>query len=626
MPARKRTPAKAVAKTTKKASKAPRPSRPVKKTAASDGFPDRLFAIASPRSSGGVSLFDAANIDASNVGAFQSDGDLIQRAVLRLRDAGFEVLQASSIMINIAGARATFERAFNTTLAAVQLDTVKAFGVVEKATFFDDPSTSLRGFISIAGTAFEDVLEGVGLEEPRYFMAPSPFAPTKSYWHLTMPGDVSLGCNADRAHRSGITGAGIHVAMVDSGWYAHPYFTERGYRSTAVTLGPGTADPTHDELGHGTGESANLFAVAPDITLHPVKAALSGTQNTVLVNATAAFNAAVAMNPHIITNSWGFDFQFGPLSAASQALAAAVAAAVASGIVVVFSAGNGHYGYPGQHPDVISAGGVFMAPDGSLSASNYASGFMSNIYPGRRVPDVSGLVGMLPKAAYIMLPVEPNDTLDSTLAGGTWPNADETLANDGWGAFSGTSAAAPQVAGVAALIKQTCPHLSPAEIKDILMTTARDVTVGTNNPRFGNAATVGPDTATGNGLVDANKAVLLAKLRCIKIPLVPIHPLLPLLPLQPVQPLFPIQPIQPIHPILPLLPLQPVQPLFPIQPIQPILPLQPLQPLHPLLPLIPIQPIGPIDPGPLAGGVPLTAADLEQLERMIIESDNPNFP
>ena len=135
---------------------------------------------------------------------------------------------------------------------------------------------------------------------------------------------------------------------------------------------------------------------------------------------------------------------------------------------MVFSAGNGHVGFPG-HPDVISAGGVFMDKDESLRASNYASGFMSVVYPNRRVPDLSGLVGMKPKAIYIMLPVQPGD-IDSLpwndpwagLQGGTFPNGDETANNDGWGAFSGTSAAAPQLAGAAALVKQACPHPTPA--------------------------------------------------------------------------------------------------------------------------------------------------------------------
>ena len=52
------------------------------------------------------------------------------------------------------------------------------------------------------------------------------------------------------------------------------------------------------------------------------------------------------------------------------------------------------------------------------------------------------------------------------------------------------------------------------EVKDALTQTARDVTAGRNHPRFNQPATVGPDTATGNGLVDANKAVLVAKAIC----------------------------------------------------------------------------------------------------------------
>jgi subtilisin family serine protease len=654
------------------------------KASATASFPSRIYAIASPRSIGGVSLFEPGFVaTAGTVMNFASQTDVVQSAAQRLQNAGFEVLQATQFMINISGSRTTYEKAFKTQLVVEDRDTIKERGKKAKAQFIDSPTTPVSGLISTAGTSFEDVIEGVALEEPRYLMAPNPFAPTKTYWHLDVPAGVSLGCNADRAHRDGITGRGIRVAMVDSGHYAHPFFADRGYRVAAVTLGPATADPDKDELGHGTGESANIFAVAPDAELLPVKALLAGTLNTVLVNSTGAFNAAVALNPDIITCSWGFDIENGPLSAAQQALAAAVAAAVASGIVVVFSAGNGHFGFPGQHPDVISAGGVFMDQNGALQASDYASGFMSNIYAGRRVPDLSGLVGMMPKAAYIMLPVEPGDDLDTDIAGGTHPNGDETTPNDGWAAFSGTSAAAPQIAGAAALVKQACPQLSPASVKDVLMKTARDVTTGHNHSRFNNQAVVGPDTATGDGLVDASKAVLLAKVRCVGIPIFPLQPLQPLIPLQPlhpiqplhptlplfplqplvplhpisptlplfpltpVQPLHPIQPlhplvpllpltptlpltplhpVQPLHPLVPLLPLHPLLPLQPVQPLFPLTPLLPLQPLHPLLPLAPLRPLSPIgpDPGPISPGhgrgASLSADDLRQLEEMIIQS------
>ncbi|MET0396255.1 MAG: S8 family serine peptidase [Longimicrobiaceae bacterium] len=471
--------------------------------------PERIYAQASPHSIGGVSMFDAQDrIDSSSAASFFSEGDLLLRAASMLREAGFDVLQLSPTSINIAGPRELYQQAFNTRLYVEQRPVIKEFGEETVGEFIDSSDTEMPGLISPRGTPFADVLEGIAIEEPRYFMATSMFAPPRSYWHMRVPGDVSLGCNADRAHRVGVTGSGVRVAMVDTGWFRHPYFVGRGYHAAPVVLGPGAANPLADEIGHGTGESANLFAVAPDVEFLPVKMSF--------VNTIGAFNAAVALAPHVITCSWGGDKRKGPLTAADQALAAAIAAAVAAGIVVVFSAGNGHWSFPGQHPDVISAGGVFMAPDESLRASDYASGFMSTIYPERRVPDLCGLVGMLPRAAYIMLPLEPGDQMDVGTAGGAHPDGDETAAGDGWACFSGTSAAAPQLAGAAALLKQACPALTPAQVRTILMSTARDVTAGTCSPSTGgNAAVAGPDTATGNGLVDAHKAVMVAKLRCL---------------------------------------------------------------------------------------------------------------
>ncbi len=570
--------------------------------------PPLIYAQASPRSIGGVSLFEAqSQISADTVVNFTSEQNLVNRAVTQLQQAGFQVLQVTPLTINIAGPLQAYERAFNTRIISEERPVIKEFGREDTATFWDSPDTPLPSLVGTRGTTFENVLEGVAIESPRYYFAPSMFAPLKAYWHLRLPGDVSLACNADRAHRGGITGKGIKVAMVDSGHYKHPYFVGRGYNIAPVVLGPGAANPLKDEVGHGTGESANIFAVAPDVSFMPVKMNF--------VNTVAAFNAAVGLKPDIITCSWGSSVKNGPLDASDQALAAAIAAAVAAGIVVIFSAGNGHYGFPGQHPNVISAGGVYMKPDETLQASDYASGFMSNIYPNRRVPDLCGLVGMKPKAIYLMLPVEPGDSIDATpwnapppaqgIQGGIHPNGDETTANDGWGAFSGTSAAAPQLAGAAALVKQACPKLTPAEVRDVLMKTARDVTKGKCNSATGaNPATVGPDTATGYGLVDAQKAVLVAKLRCLPIVPGPIGPPVP-------------EPPQPIPPVTP----QPTPPITP-QPIPPVTP-QPTPPVTPQ-PITPIQPTGTAQASEAGGErapVSLTAQDVEVLTEMVIKNE-----
>jgi subtilisin family serine protease len=470
-------------------------------------MPEVIYAQASPKSIGGVSLFEGgARIDRETVGGFTSDEGLIRSASDALRAAGFDVLQVSPLTINIAGPRERYEEVFGAKLVTDERPVIKGGAVEDTATFIDTVEPEEPGLIDTSASPLRDLLEGVALEEPRYYHE-NAFGPPKAYWHLDVPGDVSLGCNADRAHRTGVTGLGMKVVMCDTGWYAHPFFTQRGYRAAPAVLGPAAANPADDEVGHGTAESANVFAVAPDVDFTMVKMSF--------VNTIGAFNAAVALAPHIVSNSWGSSVRTGPLSAADQALAAAIALAVSNGIVVVFSAGNGHWGFPGQHPDVISAGGTYMEADGSMRASDYSSGFASNVYAGRNVPDVCGLVGMLPRAAYIMLPLQPGDQIDQGLAGGTHPNGDETAPDDGWAAISGTSAAAPQLAGVCALVKQACPALSPADVRDVLRATARDVTAGTCNPNTGgNPAGPGPDLATGHGLVDAHAAVTEAKARC----------------------------------------------------------------------------------------------------------------
>ncbi|MFW6288368.1 MAG: S8 family serine peptidase [Spirochaetota bacterium] len=462
-----------------------------------------------------MSLFGAGSqITRRTYPNFFSDGGLITTAVERLRAAGFEVLHVTQTTINIAGTQRQFERAFGTKLVIEQREVMKLWQEQAVAEFIEPAEKPMDGLIPTESTDFADLLEGVAIEEPRYAMQPSPFAPVTDYWRLDVPADVSLACNADLAHRSQITGRGVHVAMVDSGWFRHPFFAQRGYRVSSVVLGPGASNPDADESGHGTGESANILSVAPDAQLTPVKMSF--------VNSVGAFQAAVDLQPDIITCSWGSSRR-SSLSAVDQVLAAEVAAAVDAGIVVVFSAGNGHFGFPGQHPDVISAGGVFMDQDGSFRASDYASGFDSEIYtnPRRQVPDLCGLVGMQPRAIYIMLPLEPGDQIDKGNAGGNHPNGDETASNDGWAAFSGTSAAAPQLAGAAALVRQACPELDPDEVRDVLKRSARDVTTGRANPAtdqtgtgLGNPAVAGPDNATGHGQVDAHRAVVLAKIRC----------------------------------------------------------------------------------------------------------------
>src|SRR5512138_3673562 len=99
-------------------------------------MPTRIFAQVSPRSLGGVSMFDAmTSINASTVAGFQSDPQVIDAAATRLREAGFEVLQTTPLTINIAGSQATYEKTFRTKLVVEQRPVLKPGQVKDVAEF-----------------------------------------------------------------------------------------------------------------------------------------------------------------------------------------------------------------------------------------------------------------------------------------------------------------------------------------------------------------------------------------------------------------------------------------------------------------------------------------------------------
>ncbi|WP_274385191.1 S8 family serine peptidase [Oricola indica] len=70
----------------------------------------------------------------------------------------------------------------------------------------------------------------------------------------------------------------------------------------------------------------------------------------------------------------------------------------------------------------------------------------------------------------------------------------DQIKSDGWAAFSGTSAATPQVAGICALLLQAEPNLKPHEVKSILLRSADPVW---------NAATGSPEEGAAAGLANA---------------------------------------------------------------------------------------------------------------------------
>jgi subtilisin family serine protease len=299
-------------------------------------------------------------------------------------------------------------------------------------------------------------------------------------------GPGGWGLDAVRARRAwsalGTTGAGVRVGIIDSGIDAgHPALAGKvaGWRDV-VAGGP---EP-YDDNGHGThaagvlagGDgSRSLVGVAPGARLLVAKA-ISGDGTGLGSDMVAAAewladpdgDPATADSPQVISNSWAQmadsnDPWFRPLVRRWRSL----------GIVAVFAAGNkgpqaGTLGSPAGYPEALAVGAV--------GADRSVAGFSSRGPVAWQNPDGLGPApGPIPKPDL----AAPGVDIVSSVPGG------------GYRAASGTSMAAPHVAGVAALVRAANPSLTAPAAERILLSTAADL------------GAPGRDNLAGEGLVDA---------------------------------------------------------------------------------------------------------------------------
>ncbi len=441
------------------------------------------------RAASGKSVRDAGrSLSHRTVHEFLPTRETLDAARHKLAQLGFHIDWLAETHLTISGTTDLFEQVFHVRLIQRQSPFIVAPDIRAKHPHY---VTTVAPQIPAELSA---VIEFIGFPGPvKYHTSPTP--PTISYYYLTMPGDIAQLMDASRAHAYGIMGAGIKLAIVDSGFMMpwHPYYMGSGYHIQPVVSDSQDPNPGDDLHGHGTAITACALAVAPGVTLTVYKAYLD--------NNAAAFARAVAGQPHIISCSWELDVD--------HALRLAINHAVSKGIVVVVSCGNeGPVGWPGYEPAVISVGGTFVAKDGTIEASDYASSGPDPDDPARHVPDLCGIVGKAPHGVLIALPTQPNSDRDRAGAqSGPYPMGDETAPDDGWSVFSGTSCGAPMVAGAAALVMQADPSTvgNPEAIRARLKSSCIDVTIGKS--ASGEEAAPGPDPATGTGLVQGYRAI-----------------------------------------------------------------------------------------------------------------------
>jgi serine protease AprX len=452
------------------------------------------FTVASKTVSGEPIQDQIGYLSNDNLDRYKPRQDSQDTAIARLENEGCRLIRRGRFATTMSGPAKAVEtiigsklvvqaRARRSPLPATQMY-AGSFERPFARDLFLTPPTSLS-----VPTNVSEAVDHLVFIPPPLFFAPNINQPVVNFHHVD-EARIRKVLNVP----DGADGRDVKIALVDTGFFPHPYYAARNLNliPTATRSAP---HPEVDNYGHGTAIAYNIFAVAP-------KATVLGYQQT--EQPQDALEDADDAGVDVISCSWGWDRE--QLLPVVQATLLDI---LRNGKALLFAAGNGHYAWPGSEPDVISVGGVYWNPAGGLEASDYASGYMSGMYPNRRVPDISGLCGQRPKAVYIMMPTQPGNTMDRENGAAAFPQGDGAGPSDGWVGASDTSSATPQLAGIVALMIQAARAkgrtLSPAEIKQILITSCRPVTAGRNAMGF--PATTAPNTAVGHGLIDAAAAL-----------------------------------------------------------------------------------------------------------------------
>ncbi|MEP6898877.1 MAG: S8 family serine peptidase [Rhodanobacter sp.] len=326
---------------------------------------------------------------------------------------------------------------------------------------------------------------------------PAPAAPVPAPAAVNPPVDVQLTVtHANAAHAQGFTGAGVVIGVVDSGiMQNHPALAGRVLKELIYV------DPTQnntaidDVVGHGTwvseiaaGTPFDNFAggIAPGADL--VSARIindveptddgSGQGNKVTsADPLGAINDdLIANNVKVMNNSWGGLYWDASDTATTKSFHDAYDKFINTwGGLVVFAAGNSSAANPSDTAALPS-----RAPD-------LEKGWLTVVAVDSNNPTQLASYSNACGEAKNYCLAAPGDVIVS--------GKDDTTSSQSYYIVSGTSLAAPQVSGAAALVWQAYPYFSNDLVRQTLLGTADDL------------GAAGVDATFGYGELDVGKAV-----------------------------------------------------------------------------------------------------------------------
>jgi len=301
--------------------------------------------------------------------------------------------------------------------------------------------------------------------------APSPPPPVNFDTPEYQRSNAVTKLNAISAYQAGATGSGITAAVIDSGVNASlAEFSSK--MSTASADVAGTRG-MGDEDGHGTSVSAVLLGAKNDSDTHGVAinatllALRTDTPGTCADtspdggcshsddNIARALDIATRNGARVVNVSLGG-------TAPNSILRAAISRATSAGIIIVISAGNDGLADPDAFAlvanDQVSNGLVVIA--GGVDDANQLSVYTTG---GSNKAGIGANHYLVALASRV-----------------------RTINQDGAAILaSGTSYAAPAIAGAVALLAQAFPNLTSAQILNLLYTSAKDLGAAGNDSVFG---------------------------------------------------------------------------------------------------------------------------------------------